>query len=169
MSHGYTCKCCGEYKDEIPMSYGTDLPIYAESMNPKERAKRVQGNSYLCVIDNEYCFIRGSIKIPVKDSDKEFVWGVWSSLSAENFDLIIENWELEGREFLTKPAFGYLSTPLPGYPDTMNLNMLVHTLPIGKLPIFELEKTDHPLALEQHNGITMDRVHEINKLMSEQA
>ena len=165
MSHGYTCNCCGEHKNEIPMSYGTDLPIYVEAMNPKERRERVSMSNATCIIDDEHYFIRGNIYLPVHDSDTDFSWGVWSTLSKASYDIIVANWIVEGRERIVAPAFGYLSTPLPGYPDTMNLNMLVHTLPVGKLPIFELEVTDHPLAVEQRKGITMARVHEITKLM----
>ncbi|WP_308294565.1 hypothetical protein [Streptomyces sp. RKAG290] len=32
---------------------------------------------------------------------------------------------------------------------------------MGRRPLIELEPTDHPLAVEQRNGITLDRVREI--------
>lgn len=166
MTEGYTCRCCGQYHNEIAMSYGTDMPVYVQSMDAHERAKRVKLNDFICVIDDEHCFIRGNIIIPVKDSEDDFFWGVWSTLSQKNFKLAVDNWDVEGREKILEPAFGYLSTPLPLYPDTMNLNMLTHTLPVGSLPFFELEPTNHPLALEQRFGITMARVHEINKVMN---
>ncbi|MFK8845229.1 DUF2199 domain-containing protein [Streptomyces sp. Ac-502] len=37
----------------------------------------------------------------------------------------------------------------------------VHTRPVGQLPFIELEPTDHPLAVEQRHGITLDRVRDI--------
>lgn len=37
----------------------------------------------------------------------------------------------------------------------------VHTRPVGERPVIELEPTDHPLAVEQRTGITLDRVREI--------
>jgi hypothetical protein len=37
----------------------------------------------------------------------------------------------------------------------------VHLRPLNKRPLVELEPTDHPLAVEQRNGITMARVREI--------
>jgi hypothetical protein len=165
MSQGYTCHCCGRQHEEIAFSYGTDMPIYMQVMTPRERKKRVKGNPWLYAIDDKEFFIRGNIILPVIDSEEFFAWTVWSSLSHESFCTVLERWELEGREDIVKPMFGYLSTPLPYERDTLNLNMLVHTSPVGEVPHFELEPTDHPLAIEQRKGITMARVHEINKMM----
>ena len=47
---------------------------------------------------------------------------------------------------------------LPLYPNTLNLKTQVHTRPVGERPLVELKPTDHPLAVEQRHGITMDRV-----------
>ena len=57
---------------------------------------------------------------------------------------------------------GELSTTLPLYvPPTLNLKTHVHTRPVGVRPLIELEPTDHPLAVEQREGITTQRVEEI--------
>jgi hypothetical protein len=100
-----------------------------------------------------------SLKIPVIEGGV-FTWGVWVSLSLENFERMLELWETPGRES-EPPYFGWLSTALPCYPDTLNLKTHVHTRPVGERPFIELEPTDHPLAVEQRNGITMARVREI--------
>ena len=50
---------------------------------------------------------------------------------------------------------------LPLYPSTENLKTRVHLRDDGVRPYIELEPTDHPLAVEQRNGITVDRVAEI--------
>lgn len=60
------------------------------------------------------------------------------------------------------PYFGWLTTELALYsPSTTNLKTHAHTRPLGQRPFIELEPTDHPLAVEQRTGITMDRVREI--------
>jgi hypothetical protein len=38
---------------------------------------------------------------------------------------------------------------------------MVHTQPVGIRPKIELEPTSHPLAIEQKQGITMERVQQI--------
>jgi hypothetical protein len=40
----------------------------------------------------------------------------------------------------------------------------VHTREVGVRPLVELEPTDHPLAVEQRDGIAMARVQEIAEL-----
>ena len=47
----------------------------------------------------------------------------------------------------------------------MNLKSRVHLRDHGLRPTIELEPTDHPLALEQRNGISVDRVAEIYAIM----
>ena len=42
---------------------------------------------------------------------------------------------------------------------------MVHTRKIGLRPLIELEPTDHALALEQRDGITLARVREIAETM----
>jgi hypothetical protein len=47
----------------------------------------------------------------------------------------------------------------------MDLKTRVHLRDYGPRPWIELEPTDHPLALEQRNGISIDRVAEIYSVM----
>ncbi|KIL78948.1 hypothetical protein SD77_3749 [Bacillus badius] len=57
--------------------------------------------------------------------------------------------------------FGWLSTVLSCYPETINLKTRVHTRPVGFSPSIELEPTEHPLAVEQREGITVERIKQI--------
>jgi hypothetical protein len=114
-----------------------------------------------CVVRAEHYFVKGLIEIPVIGSDEVFSWGVWVSLSRDNFSRAADLWDTPGRES-EKPYFGWLTTDLPLYsPTTLNLKAYVHTRPVGERPYVELEPTDHPLAVEQRTGITLDRVREI--------
>ncbi|MEV8535823.1 DUF2199 domain-containing protein [Streptomyces sp. NPDC051211] len=114
-----------------------------------------------CVIRAQHYFVKGLIEIPVIDSDEVFSWGVWVSLSRENFSRAADLWESPSRES-ENPYFGWLTTDLPVYPaTTLNLKTYVHTRPVGERPFVELEPTDHPLAVEQRTGISLDRVREV--------
>jgi len=149
------------------MTYGVDAPAYWYGIPPEERARRVELSSDQCVIDNQHFFIRGRIRVPIINSTDSFYWGVWVSLSEKNFVRATELWDKSGRE-TESPYFGWLSTQLSPYPDTVNLKTFVHTQPVGERPLIELEATDHPLAVEQRQGITMDRVKEIAELILHQ-
>nr|WP_052948846.1 DUF2199 domain-containing protein [Mesobacillus campisalis] len=97
-----------------------------------------------------------------------FIWDVLVSLSEANFNKTIENWDIEGREEELEPMFGWLSTSIPCYPETINLKTMVHTRPLGVTPYIELEPTEHPLALEQSNGIPMERIKQLAEELCEQ-
>ena len=158
--NGFKCSACDEWHDELPMSFGANAPYWYDVIAPEERKRRAELSSDQCVIDGEHYFVRGVLEIPIIDGDESFTWGVWVSLSEKNFERMSESWEMLGRE-REPPYFGWLSTALPCYPDTLNLKTHVHTRPVGERPSIELEPTEHPLAIEQRNGITMARVKEI--------
>lgn len=163
-SRGYHCRVCGEHHDGRPLHYGAAAPAVYYDIPEAERAERVLLSSDQCVIDDEYFFIVGNIDIAVIGHDELFSWDVWVSLSRTSFTRAHQLWNTSGRES-EPPYFGWLSTALPGYPDTLNLKTHVHTRAIGRRPFVELEPTDHPLAVEQRTGITWDRVQEIAELV----
>ena len=62
------------------------------------------------------------------------------------------------------PWFGWFSNRLKGYPETLNLKCQVRPRSGRQRPLIELEPTEHPLAVEQRDGITIDRLLEIYSL-----
>jgi hypothetical protein len=61
-----------------------------------------------------------------------------------------------------KPRFGWLCNEIRIYqPSTLHLKTSVHFQPLNGRSLIELEPTDHPLAIEQRDGITLERVQEI--------
>jgi hypothetical protein len=150
--------------DDLPMHYGAAAPALWFLIPEAEREQRCLLSSDQCIIDGKYFFIVGNLEIPVAGVDERFSWDVWVSLSDKNFSRACELWEREGRQS-EPPYFGWLSTSLPGYPDTLSLKTMVHTREVGRRPWVELEPTDHPLAVEQREGITLARVQEIAELV----
>jgi hypothetical protein len=143
----WVCHCCGERHAELPFAYHTPAPAYWSD----DAEGELTGET--CVIGGRDFFVHARIPIPVRDAGETFHWGVWVSLSPESF----ERWSRPG-----PPMFGWLSTELPVYePSTLNLKTNVHTQPVGERPLVELEPTDHPLAVEQREGIDLARVQEL--------
>lgn len=155
----YVCSRCGEVH-ETPLSFAFEAPVYWYGIPEDERARRVVLDEELCVIDTKYFFIKGRICLPIQGQPDPFVWLVWVSLSEASFRRAVAAWERPGRES-EPPYFGWLSSEIPGYPSTVKLKTNVHTRPLGERPTIELEPTDHPLAVEQRDGISLDRVREI--------
>jgi hypothetical protein len=143
---------------ELPLSYAPAAP---EAWRPRfgaEPSPRGSLGDETCVIDGVGQFIRGRVLLPLIDGpEPHFEWGAWASLSETNFQRSLRLWTTVGRES-ERPYFGWFSSVIPCYPATFNLKCMVHTGSVGERPTFELEPTDHPLSVEQREGITMVRV-----------
>lgn len=159
MTFSYTCRTCGEVHEGMP-ALSADAPLYFYSVPPAERDTRCDLTTDTCIVDDEFYFLRGNIEIPVLGRDEKFTWGVWVSISFDNFKLLMNHWDDEGRTDL-EPFFGWLSADLRCYPDTENLRALAHLQVPPWRPNIVLEPTDHPLAVEQRNGISEVRLAEI--------
>lgn len=163
-SDGFICSRRGQHHAEISMAYGPRAPALYHQLPEADRETRAELTTDLCIIDEEHFFIVGKLELPVQDTDKVFSWDVWASLSRDNFMRTCELWESDDRVD-EPPYFGWLSSSLPGYPETLSLKTHVHTREVGRRPYIEIEPTDHPLAIEQRGGITMDRVKEIAEMV----
>ncbi|WP_231921418.1 DUF2199 domain-containing protein [Micromonospora auratinigra] len=166
IDHGFACHGCGQQHGDVPFSFGSPAPAYwREDLEHDDRSVL---EDEICIIQAQHYFVRARLVIPVLDADTDFEWGVWVSLSVANFRRMLDVWTTPGRE--QEPAyFGWLSTALPVYPvETLNLRTEVHTERVGTRPHVVLEPTDHPLAVEQRDGISTARVREIAGLLLHQ-
>jgi hypothetical protein len=145
-------------------TFGADAPLSYYEVPEAEREARCPLGSDDCVIDETDFFVRGCIEIPVHGESDPFVWGVWVSLSQANFEEWAKHFTVARRSHVG-PFFGWLNAWLKPYPDTVALKTRVHLRDDGIRPCIELEPTDHPLALEQRNGISAERVAELYAIM----
>jgi hypothetical protein len=159
----WTCSCCGRQHEGTPEGYGYDAPWYWGERDRLNQPPNCSLNADYCKIEDDF-FVRGCIEIPIVGSEYPFVWGVWTSLSKHNFEREVEL--AENQERVNEPAyFGWLSTRLEIYPDTLTLKCSVRSRPPGLRPLVELQPSDHPLAIEQQHGITSERLIEIAEKM----
>ncbi|WP_137939353.1 DUF2199 domain-containing protein [Chitinivorax sp. B] len=160
MSSGFHCTTCGAFHASLPTSYGAVAPDIWLALPEAEREERAVLSSDQCIVDGHYFFILGRLEIPLDGASAPFSWLVWVSVSKTDFGRANDLWETSGRE--TEPPYdGWLCTSLPCYPDTLRLKVKLHTRPVGQHPFVELEPTEHPLYLEQHDGINQQRVQAI--------
>ena len=169
----FMCTTCGRFHSTLPMCYGPAAPELwnqiAESGHLAQRAlhhlrrffdwRRLSSDQ--CVIDTHY-FVLGRVEIPVIGYVQPFAWLAWVSLSEKNFNRAPELWHMPGRE-KEPPYFGWLSSALPYDPSTLNLKVNLHTRSVGERPLIELEPTEHPLAVEQREGISLAKVQQITE------
>jgi hypothetical protein len=160
ISYSWTCTCCGKQHDELPIRWATSVPDHYEAIPDAEREARAELYDDFCFVDDEHFFIRGLLEIPIIGREETFGWGVWTTLSKTNMEKVLETWEQPDRDSIG-PLFGWLNTSLEFYPETVNLKAHVHINPPPFIPSIKLEPTDHPLAVEQRQGMTLQRVIEI--------
>ena len=175
MRFEFRCQTCGEIHKGMP-GFGADAPLSYYAIPEAERASRCELGSDGCVIDRASFFHTRLPRNPGAllaisfimsnnlEADEPLIWGVWVSLSEQSFSAWLKVFEEELRSHVG-PFFGWLNAWLKPYPETMNLKTRVHLRDHGLRPWVELEPTDHPLALEQRNGISVDRVAEIYAIM----
>ncbi len=157
----FRCSCCGRVITGLPdLAY--DAPAHYHQLPEPERAARARLSSDFCTIDDEDHFVRGVCLLPVQGSDQSFGFGVWVSLSAENFRGYVETFEDDDQSKLGT-MFGWLCNRIPTYPETINLETAVVPQDMKVRPQVWISEAhaDHPLYIEQQTGITKDRLGEI--------
>jgi hypothetical protein len=157
LAAGYHCPVCGEHHAPLPLSFSAKAPAAVSAIALAERDSRVQITADQCVIDQRRYFLRGRILVPLHEVPEPFIWGVWAEIGAADFYRAHQQWTVAGRE--TEPAFpGELATEIPFYAGTLRLRLEVQTQPVGQRPQITLADALHPLAAEQREGMSLDRV-----------
>ena len=155
----WVCDICRVEHPDIPICFGIDAPWRA-LVPESEFSSRVELTADQCVVDGKSFFIRGHIEIPILDYPKALSFSVWSSLSERSFLHMCERWDAPDRA-ADPPYFGWLCSPIIAYPSTIHLKLSVQSRPPGTTPLFTVESCDHPLSIDQLNGISIARWHEI--------
>lgn len=152
----FRCSVCGKDHDGLP-DIAADKPDQWWGIPAAERKRRIKLTGDTCIIDDED-FIRGVIEIPMHDYPEYFGFGVWVSQKPENFRTYLRR----PNTSRIGPFFGWLCTRIAFYtPSTLMLKTRAHFRGRGLRPTIELEPTDHPLSVDQRDGISLDKALEM--------
>ncbi len=154
-SFEYRCQSCGEQHTGLP-AWHFAAPAQAHRIAPEERADRIDLTEDGCTIDGREFYVKGLLEIPVRETTHAFIWGVWLSLSEASFERYCLLFE-DQRRAAGESFFGWLCNTVPGYPDTQLLKARLHMREYPNRPSIQLEPTDHPLAVDQSQGISHER------------
>ncbi len=155
---GYICHLCGELHDGLP-ALSVDKPDQYWNVADEERDWRITFSPDTCEIDGEHFFIRGNLEIPILASGETLCFGVWVSQKEENFRTYLENFESPD----IGPFFGWLCTRIKHYDEEpLLLKTMAYFLGGGLRPAIEVHESEtHQLAIDQREGITLERAWEI--------
>lgn len=149
----YKCTTCDKVHKGLP-DLGYDAPAYWHGEKDHGTSRL---NSDLCVLNDRDFFLRALLEIPIKETRDRLGWGVWSSVSRENFDRYASGDE-------SGSYFGWLSNSLPGYEETLHLKCSLQLQGASLRPLIDLEPSDHQLSIDQRDGIGVERALELIEL-----
>jgi hypothetical protein len=159
----YRCSCCGKIHEGSP-SFGFRAPdVYLEQTEAVQKAGEL--TSDLCRYadqDGEHFFIRTCLEVPILGVADPFLWGVWASLSRKSFDRYVATYDEPDP---SDSYFGWFCNALPYYPNTLSLQSQVRPRIGGARPSLILERTEHPLSVDFHKGIGVQRAQEIGEAL----
>jgi len=172
----FTCVDCGEVHHGSP-SFSYEYPTFYYDVPEQDRANRIIASDDLCRISpalddpdgTVFYFLRVTLSIPIIGAHDPFTWGVWVSQSKASFDQYLDS---VSQDQSGLASFGWLAVTLPYYSSSapeaplVNLECNVPWGNKGQRPDIILWDSNHPLAVDQRNGITWDKAVKIATLMA---
>jgi hypothetical protein len=157
---GFVCATCGVRHPALPTAFTAGMPAAVGALPADNRDARLESGSDQCILDGERFFIRGNVDLPVEGRAEPLSWTLWIELGSAEFRRASELWLTEGRE--SEPAFAArLANDVPGYPPCVDLEVQVHTQPVGIRPRITVVGAGHPLADDQQHGLSAARADEL--------
>lgn len=158
----WTCRCCGQRHTGM-----FDMGAVVPNVWPKEWEKEHNGALRLdgdflsedfCVVDGEHFMVRAVLPIPVHGLAQDFGYGVWCSLSKENFLKYVDRFDTSQDED-EEPWWSWLCNQAQPYFDGEEpLGGWLRSRAGRMRPTYHVDDTEHPLAIAQCEGISPEDV-----------
>jgi hypothetical protein len=157
---GFRCAICDQLHDHLPRDIGYRRPDPYLEVPEAERERRVYENDDLCTIDGDAFMIRCVLYVPIlgEDEDGQFGWGVWATISEDDYDAYLEAWDNDAEDELP-PFVGQIANEIEPYPGSRGLDVTVRAYSGGQRPLLTVIAEDHPLGVDQRHGITVETWH----------
>ncbi|MBX2844978.1 MAG: DUF2199 domain-containing protein [Saprospiraceae bacterium] len=168
----FKCVECGQVHPEWP-ALAFMSPANYNFLSDQDKSALGKLSSDFCEIhyeDQIDRFIKGTLTQKVNDTCENLDYGLWVSLSEENYSDYNLNFNNENHE--TK-YFGWLCSNIPEYGDTLSIPCDVMTKKGDSRPeIIPHQDFDHPFVIDYYNGITKTeaekRINEMIKNLGQQ-
>ena len=155
----FVCPCCGKQVNELP-ACTFKSPEYYFQIPENERPDNTWLTSDFCVV-GDFRYIRTNLHVPIRGSDIPFVWGIWSSLSIENFNRYEAQFN-QSEQSMLGAMFSWLSSALIGYPSTIGIPTRIVPQDGRLRPLVYVDEDhDHPLVVDIATGISPERAIEL--------
>jgi hypothetical protein len=156
------CAFCGKEHDISDTEPSFRRPDAVISIPPEERGFRVIDDDHACAVrdladTSRQYFLRVLMPFEVAGRSSPCSWGIWVEVSERDHEVTRALWD-DPNQHLQPPFFGRLANRIWDYPSTLGLRGWVQLQSPTLIPTFLLEPSDHPLAVEQKDGVTEEKV-----------
>jgi hypothetical protein len=159
------CSKCGEEHSLEEMELTFRRPDPVARLTAEERARLVQENNDLCVIEGKRFFIRALLPLPVESRDIPYCIGLWIEVTQAAFERVYELWN-SGEQVHETPFAAQLANEIPTAAGSLGLHAEVRlTGPTTRPGVF-LKPSQHQLYIEQDRGIDAHRAAEYSALFA---
>ncbi len=160
----WRCIGCGEWHDGLMAlaAFAPDPWPHGEVREPND-ALRFDGDFLsedFCVLEGKHFLIRASLEIPVHGLAEKFSFGCWCTLSEDNFDKYLDGFNDSGYADWG-PWTGWLCNQLETFTGRDPQAVLVYPQPDRQRPTLRIMDEQHPLAVAQAEGISLERMIDI--------
>ncbi len=157
----FRCPQCPTIHDGLP-AIAFRLPDVIHGLSAAERAVRALVTADLAILDDRHFFIRGLLRIPVRDYPETLDFGPWVELGKEDFARYALAY-MDGANGEVRSTRGHIANGF-ATPATLSIGLAV-TLDLSgspsQRPQLTLVEPHHPLASAQRRGIELERAIEI--------
>jgi hypothetical protein len=159
------CSKCGEDHPMEEMELTFRRPDDAAKLSAEDRARLLQENADLCIIEGKRFFIRGVLPLPVESRNSPYCIGLWVEVSQTTFERVYALWESDDQ--LKEPPFAAnIANEIPTSPDSLGHEAELRLAGPTVRPNVFLKTSNHPLYMEQAGGIDVHRVSEYTALFA---
>jgi len=159
------CRDCGRDLGEHPHDAAFSLPDIVWNLDAEERKRRAKTSPDLCVLDGARFFLRGIAFVPIVDTPDRFGWGFWVEVDRAIFARYLDLFKTDAPEG-EPPGAGPLANTPRGYAPLEGHPVAIFFGSRKERPRLVLAASDHALSKEQHQGISVARLHQINDLVA---
>ena len=147
----YLCASCDELHEGLP-ELSVPEPVFIDQLPPEKRQfVSALGPGVRVYEEGQtwFGFVRGQLVLPVIGSDEPLRYSVWSTISAVDLQALAEGEE--------GPWPGRFNSALPGWPNTLNLKVMVRVPREIDRAQLTFEPAEHPLVTAQREGLTQQQ------------
>ena len=155
------CSTCGEEHELLEPFFSRPDVIFA--MSAEQKKGRVLETDDICALRGEgggadRFFVRGRLPVQLLDAPGTSGWGLWAEVSEEDSVVIYNAWD-DPEQNRIPPMQARIANRIPGYPDTIDLPVLLRlTGPTSRPELSLTPDSLHPFARECLAGVCIHRV-----------